>query len=250
VFWQLWSEALLNWVLRKRYWFNELAGLLGSILYFYAIILGLKSLSPGDDLGLDLGPLLLVFVAFNLTVATFQSIAYTIQSEVSQGTLEHLALARGGLLRQLLIRAFVEGLSGLLWAFLTLLPLALLLDVELRPASWWPLGLLPLFLSSLGFALGMGAIALYFKRVEGLFTIVQFLFLPYFFSLVRFDPWKAYLPFAPAVQLLRLSFTGKSLPPDLAAIALVQSFLFLAAGLGAMAWVYVQVRHKGVLGRY
>lgn len=250
MFWQLWSEVLLNWTLRKRYWFNELAGLLGSILYFYAIILGLKSLSTGDDLGLDLGPLLLVFAAFNLTVATFQSISYAIQSEVGQGTLEHLALARGGLLRQLLLRAFVEGLSGLLWAFFTMLPLALILGIELKPAFWWPLGLLPLFLSSLGFALAMGAIALYFKRVEGLFTIVQFLFLPYFFSLVRFDPWKAYLPFAPGVQLLRLGFTGASFPFGLAEIGFVQGFLFLAAGILAMAWAYARVRRKGILGRY
>ena len=82
MFWQLWSEVILDWALRKRYWFDELAGLLGSILYFYAIILGLSNLSPGSEAGLDLGPLLMVFVAFNLTVATFQSIAYTVQSEV------------------------------------------------------------------------------------------------------------------------------------------------------------------------
>lgn len=71
------------------------------------MVLGLRNLALKDlsDLGLDLGPLLLLFTAFSLVVATFQSVAYNVQSEAARGTLEHLGLARGGLLRQLLLRA-------------------------------------------------------------------------------------------------------------------------------------------------
>lgn len=158
VLWQLWSEILLDWSLTKRYWFDTLAGLLASVLFFYSMVLGLENLTPEGlaSLGLDLGPLLLVFAAFNLVVGTFQSIAYSVQSEAALGTLEHLGLARGGLLRQLLLRALVQGLAGITFNLLTLLPLVLLLGVRLTPASWWPLGLLPLYLAALGFALGMG----------------------------------------------------------------------------------------------
>ena len=252
VLWQLWSEILLDWSLTKRYWFDTLAGLLASVLFFYSMVLGLENLTPEGlaSLGLDLGPLLLVFAAFSLVVGTFQSIAYSVQSEAALGTLEHLGLARGGLLRQLLLRALVQGLAGITFNLLTLLPLVLLLGVRLTPASWWPLGLLPLYLAALGFALGMGALALQSKRVEGFFTIVQFLFLPYFFSLVRFEPWMTHLPFAPGAYLLRLAFTGEEVSPGLLLLALVQALLFLGAGLFARAWVYAAVRRRGLLGRY
>lgn len=32
--WPLWSEFLLSWARTRRYWFNTLANLGGSLLYF------------------------------------------------------------------------------------------------------------------------------------------------------------------------------------------------------------------------
>ena len=46
VLWQLWSEILLDWSLTKRYWFDTLAGLLASVLFFYSMVLGLENLTP------------------------------------------------------------------------------------------------------------------------------------------------------------------------------------------------------------
>ena len=248
--WPLWSEFLLSWARTRRYWFNTLANLGGSLLYFYAILLGFSRLTPEEGRFLDPGPLLLVFTAFNLTLFTFQSIAYTVQGEAQLGTLEHMALARGGLLRQLLLRALVQSLSGVLWSLLVLLPLALAFGVALGPLARWPLGFLPLFLAALGFGLLMGATALYFKQVDEFFTIVQFLFLPYFFYLVRFEPWMGHLPFAPGVHLLRLSPSGAAAPWDLLGLALFQGVLLFALGLWAMAYMYRLVRRRGILGRF
>ena len=248
--WPLWSEFLLSWARTRRYWFNTLANLGGSLLYFYAILLGFSRLTPEEGRFLDPGPLLLVFTAFNLTLFTFQSIAYTVQGEAQLGTLEHMALARGGLLRQLLLRALVQSLSGVLWSLLVLLPLALAFGVALGPLARWPLGFLPLFLAALGFGLLMGATALYFKQVDEFFTIVQFLFLPYFFYLVRFEPWMGHLPFTPGVHLLRLSLSGAEAPWDLLGLALFQGVLLFALGLWAMAYMYRLVRRRGILGRF
>ena len=231
-------------------WCRPLGDLGGSLLYFYAILLGFSRLTPEEGRFLDPGPLLLVFTAFNLTLFTFQSIAYTVQGEAQLGTLEHMALARGGLLRQLLLRALVQSLSGVLWSLLVLLPLALAFGVALGPLARWPLGFLPLFLAALGFGLLMGATALYFKQVDEFFTIVQFLFLPYFFYLVRFEPWMGHLPFAPGVHLLRLSLSGAEAPWDLLGLALFQGVLLFALGLWAMAYMYRLVRRRGILGRF
>ena len=248
--WPLWSEFLLSWARTRRYWFNTLANLGGSLLYFYAILLGFSRLTPEEGRFLDPGPLLLVFTAFNLTLFTFQSIAYTVQGEAQLGTLEHMALARGGLLRQLLLRALVQSLSGVLWSLLVLLPLALAFGVALGPLARWPLGFLPLFLAALGFGLLMGATALYFKQVDEFFTIVQFLFFFFFFYLFRFASWMWLLPFALGLSLLRLSLSGAEAPWDLLGLALFQGVLLFALGLWAMAYMYRLVRRRGILGRF
>ena len=69
--WPLWSEFLLSWARTRRYWFNTLANLGGSLLYFYAILLGFSRLAPEEARFLDPGPLLLVFTAFNLKTCTY-----------------------------------------------------------------------------------------------------------------------------------------------------------------------------------
>ena len=74
--------------------------------------------------------------------------------------------------------------------------------------------------------------------------------MPYFFYLVRFEPWMGHLPFAPGVHLLRLSLSGAEAPWDLLGLALFQGVLLFALGLWAMAYMYRLVRRRGILGRF
>lgn len=74
--------------------------------------------------------------------------------------------------------------------------------------------------------------------------------LPYFFTLAAWQPFMAYLPFAPGAHLLKLGLTGGAFDPGVFLLALLQGVLLLSLGLLAMGRMYALVRHKGLLGRY
>lgn len=247
---QLRAELLLSFQQLRVYWFNQLASLVADTVFFFAIAMGIRALAAGTEVPLSLGNLLLLYAAFGITVGMFQSIAFTLHNEATRGTLEHLALARGGLLRQLFLRALADTFFNVLYNGVVFLLLVLLLGVRLEPTPWFPLALLPVALSAMGFGFLMGTLALYFKQVMGLFTILQFLLLPYFFTLAAWQPFMAYLPFAPGAHLLKLGLTGGAFDPGVFLLALLQGVLLLSLGLLAMGRMYALVRHKGLLGRY
>ncbi len=246
--WQILAEFRLNLVMARRYWFNHVSSFVIDVLFFYALVVSVERL--GVATGPNLAALLLTYMAFQVIAEISMFFAFNLSDGAKTGVLEHLALARGGLLRQILFRALGDTAYMLFRQVFVLLLLALGLGVGLRATPWLPLGLLPLVLASMGFGLAIGALALYFKEITAFFSILRFLLLPYVLSMLRFEPCMVHLPFAPGVQLLRLGLTGEPLPLDLMGLALLQGLLFLALGFGALAWVYRLVRHKGILGRY
>lgn len=96
----------------KLYWLNFLSGMLADVLFFYAILIGLKSVTKTSLSDLDLGSLLALYGVSEFAGALWRTFALNILNESMLGTIEHLSLARGGLLTQLTVRAFVLGLNG------------------------------------------------------------------------------------------------------------------------------------------
>ncbi|WP_135257686.1 hypothetical protein [Thermus caldilimi] len=112
---QLLAEVRLTLNAARVYLPNQLAGLFADAVFFYAIWMAPNSLSPSDtrpSVGHG-GNILLMYAAFNIVVGTFQALAFAVSQEADRGTLEHLALARGGLLIQLLLRGFADTLFNL-----------------------------------------------------------------------------------------------------------------------------------------
>jgi ABC-2 type transport system permease protein len=103
-----------------------------------------------------------------------------LRNDALQGTLEHLALARGGLLSQLFVRLAVQGAYIILQSLLVLLILVALTKVSLEITPWWPLGVGVVLLAAVGLSLLMGALGLYFKEIDNVFTLIQFILIPYF----------------------------------------------------------------------
>ena len=112
------------------------------VLFFYAILIGLKSVTKTSLPDIDLGSLLALYGVFQFTGALWRTFASNILNESLLGTIEHLSLARGGLLTQLTVRAFVLGLNGGLYAAVVLLVLYWVSGISLQPSWWWPLGVL------------------------------------------------------------------------------------------------------------
>jgi ABC-2 type transport system permease protein len=248
-FTQLKAEVILTIQVLRRYWFSNLVGFFVDLVYFYAIFVAVRSLVPGENLP-GTPSLILMYTVLHLTLGFYTSFYRFLRNDALQGTLEHLALARGGLLSQLFVRLAVQGAYIILQSLLVLLILVALTKVSLEITPWWPLGVGVVLLAAVGLSLLMGALGLYFKEIDNVFTLIQFILIPYFLSFIQWQPYMAYLPFAPGAHLVRLGLTGGDFDRGIFLLALFQGLFLFAAGLLAMAYMYRMVRRWGILGRF
>jgi ABC-2 type transport system permease protein len=248
-FTQLKAEAILTIQVLRRYWFDNLVGFFVDLVYFYAIFVAVRSLVPGENLP-GTPSLILMYTVLHLTLGFYTSFYRFLRNDALQGTLEHLALARGGLLSQLFVRLAVQGAYIILQSLLVLLVLVALTKVTLEITPWWPLGVGVVLLAAVGLSLLMGALGLYFKQIDTVFTLIQFILIPYFLSFIQWQPYMAYLPFAPGAHLVRLGLTGGDFDRGIFLLALFQGLFLFAAGLLAMVYMYRMVRRWGILGRF
>jgi ABC-2 type transport system permease protein len=248
-FTQLKAEVILTIQILRRYWFDNLVGFFVDLVYFYAIFVAVRSLVPGENLP-GTPSLILMYTVLHLTLGFYTSFYRFLRNDALQGTLEHLALARGGLLSQLFVRLAVQGAYIILQSLLVLLVLVALTKVTLEITPWWPLGVGVVLLAAVGLSLLMGALGLYFKEIDNVFTLIQFILIPYFLSFIQWQPYMAYLPFAPGAHLVRLGLTGGDFDRGIFLLALFQGLFLFAAGLLAMVYMYRMVRRWGILGRF
>jgi len=248
-FTQLKAEVIFTIQVLRRYWFSNLVGFFVDLVYFYAIFVAVRSLVPGENLP-GTPSLILMYTVLQLTLGFYTSFYRFLRNDALQGTLEHLALARGGLLSQLFVRLAVQGAYIILQSLLVLLILVALTKVTLEITPWWPLGVGVVLLAAVGISLLMGALGLYFKEIDSVFTLIQFILIPYFLSFIQWQPYMAYLPFAPGAHLVRLGLTGGDFDRGIFLLALFQGLFLFAAGLLAMVYMYRMVRRWGILGRF
>jgi ABC-2 type transport system permease protein len=248
-FTQLKAEFIFAIQILRRYWFANLVGFFVDLVYFYAILVAVRSLVPGENLP-GTPSLILMYTVLQLTLGFYTSFYHFLRNDALQGTLEHLALARGGLLSQLFMRLAVQGTLTILQSLLVLLILVALTKVTLEITPWWPLGVGVVLLAAVGLSLLMGALGLYFKQIDTVFTLIQFILIPYFLSFIQWQPYMAYLPFAPGAHLVRLGLTGGDFDRGIFLLALFQGLFLFAAGLLAMVYMYRMVRRWGILGRF
>jgi ABC-2 type transport system permease protein len=248
-FTQLKAEVIFTIQVLRRYWFDNLVGFFVDLVYFYAIFVAVRSLVPGENLP-GTPSLILMYTVLHLTLGFYTSFYRFLRNDALQGTLEHLALARGGLLSQLFVRLAVQGAYIILQSLLVLLILVTLTKVSLEITPWWPLGVGVVLLAAVGLSLLMGALGLYFKQIDTVFTLIQFILIPYFLSFIQWQPYMAYLPFAPGAHLVRLGLTGGDFDRGIFLLALFQGLFLFAAGLLAMVYMYRMVRRWGILGRF
>ena len=77
------------------------------------------------------------------------------------------------------MRLAVQGAYIILQSLLVLLILVALTKVSLEITPWWPLGVGVVLLAAVGLSLLMGALGLYFKEIDNVFTLIL---IPYFLS--------------------------------------------------------------------
>ncbi|WP_287417992.1 hypothetical protein [Oceanithermus sp.] len=245
------AEAILSFAQFRRYFLNSLLSLGIMVLFFYGLFYGIALFVRAPLGGSSLSSLVLGFVVWTFTLGILHGIAQEIQTEATRGTLEQLALGRYRLETLFVVRSAFTVVVSLLMALIIVAALQAVTGVRLHFNPGGLPALLILALGVVGLSLALGALALYFKDVSMLFTIIQFGFLPYILAAKDAFAGQALLPLAPALHLAFRSFVGgEPVTTAMAATALLNALVLFLAGLGLFRWVYGVVRRKGNLSMY
>jgi ABC-2 type transport system permease protein len=149
--------------------------------------------------------------------------------------------------------------SGVDTLFVTLTILFAIMLLTGRSLNFSPTALAPIgsiLLGSFGVAFLMGALALWFKRVQQLTNLGQFVLL--FLVIVPFESWTGWaravsfaLPFVPGVGMMReVLARGQDLDWTVLGLAYANGLFYAVAGLVLFRAIVARVKRLGTLGWY
>ncbi len=235
--------------------------LLGQIvmitLLFYGLFLGaLYIAGPSAQFGARLDALVVGYVLWTLALFAIGQMSWGLMEEAREGTLEQVFLSPYGPVRVYLAR----NLAGLLINLaLNLGILFLIMALTGARVRLDPLALLPLIgvmLASYGVGFALGAMALFFKRIQAFLQTFQFVLM--FLIMTPFEQLPgvlgalgALLPLAPGVGMMRgLMARGEAFDPVPFAVALANGLAYFLAGIWVFSATVRVVKRRGMLGGY
>lgn len=254
------GEMRVQLILRRRYWPEEFATLIGFILIFVAIFFGVQLFTGGTMISGWGEEAAIRYAIWVLCLTAFAGLPQRVQEEAMTGVLEQRFLApKGGI--SSLIMSHAVGL--LLWAFLTILLFLALLLVTRTPVHF-DAGIVPVILLILigieGVGFLLGGLALLIKRIGAVTQLLETAFLG--LALLPADrlpdSWRAAvqtLPMANGLPLLndlllnRASFLAAVGRPDFW-VLLISSFGYLGLGVAALQQMVRWAKRQGLLSQY
>jgi len=240
----------------SRYPMELLGGFLSVLMVFALFFYGARYLAGPAFFGDRLETLVVSLLAWTLALSLLSHIASTLAEEALSGILEQLALTRPGLLGVVLTRSALSLLQMGLLNIPLFLAVTLISGARLDFDWLILLPLLTLALGALGLGLLLGGLALIYKRLGQLISILQFPLLGLF--LIRFEalarPWGDLgylLPLTPSVGALRLILGREQVPEwSLLVLSGVNALAYLVLGLVFFRRALRSARRQGTLGTH
>ncbi|MFC4360065.1 ABC transporter permease [Halobium salinum] len=252
--------TLLRAVARKqalllvRYPLNTVSQVFGLYVFFLLLFYGGQAVG-GAAFDESLGGLVVGFFLFTMAVVAYAGLSWDVTREAQWGTLEQLFMSPHGFGRVFAVKVVVNVLFSLLWGGL-ILGLMLLttgrtLVVDLFTVV--PLALLTLA-SAVGVGFVFGGLALVYKRIENVFSLVQFAFVGLIAAPLGQYPFLRWLPLAQGSSLLgRAMREGVRLwefEPSALAVLSGTAVAYLLVGYVLFGLASRRARRLGVLGHY
>lgn len=237
-----------------RYPLNTLSRFLTMVIFFLVIFFGGRSVA-GPALTDSLEGLIVGFFLFTLAMTAYSGLAWDVTREAQWGTLERLFMSPYGFGTVMAVKALVNVCLSFLWGFALLV---VMMGVSGRWVTVDPLTVVPLALVTLGSVVGIGfcfaGLALVYKRLENLFPLVQFGFVPLIAAPVGSVEWLKLLPVAHGSYLTRLAMAeGQALwtfPLSELGVLVATTAAYLALGYYCFHRASITARRRGLLGHY
>lgn len=238
----------------SRYAFDTVASMVAMYLLFLVVFFGITGIG-GLDEGKTLSSIVLGFNVWILLMFAYSSVAGGLVGDAQTGTLEQLAMSPQGLLSTVLARFWVSFL------FLFVQITILLGAAMLTTGRWLRFdlsGVAPLLLITgaaiLGIGLVMGGLALVFKRVQSVSSLLQFALIALVVAPVDKFPILKLVPVSFGYQLLNdVMVEGVSItdvPIGDLALLVLGTVAFLSVGIVVFKMMESAARDRALLGQY
>lgn len=238
-----------------RYPVEWLTGIVVLYAIFLMLFLGAKTFG-GDAIQsrAALSALVVGYVVFMLTQQAYQSFSNQIFQESTTGTLEQLALSPYGLLRVMLVDFLAQSVVAVFQLGIVILPIMATTGLWLHFDIISVAVLLGLTMTGvLGLGLGLGSLAMVFKRIGGVVGLLGLSFMLLVAAPVDRYPVLKLLPVAHGNFELRQVLVGRSSifarPRELAILFGVSS-VYVLLGMVAFRFMDARARERGLLGQY
>ena len=238
----------------SRYAFDTVASLVAMYLLFLVVFFGIRGVG-GLTEGQTLSSIILGFNVWVLLMFAYSSVAAGLVGDAQTGTLEQLAMSPQGLLSTVLVRFWVS------FVFI-FAQIAILFTLAMVTTGRWlhldMLSVIPLLLLTgtaiLGIGLMMGGLALVFKRVQSVSSLLQFALIALVVAPVDRLPILKIVPVSLGYQLLNgvmvddVSITA--IPAGDLGLLLAGTCIFLFIGIAVFKMMESTARDRGLLGQY
>jgi ABC-2 type transport system permease protein len=251
------AEIQRSWLLLSRYLVEAIGGVVATTFVFYGLFLSTRYIAgPTLEFGDRLDSVIVGYILWTLVLFIMGDVAGGLQDEARTGTLEQMFLTPYGAARVFVMRAIAS-----LTIQLTLnLLIVVVIIVSTQSKLAFPPILVPPFVTALlgayGLAFIVGSLALIFKQVQQILSILQFGLL--LLLAAPTETWTGglkyvgwLLPIAPGAGLLRdVMARGLELDDMRMAIASLNGAFYFTLGILLFRWAERLVKRQGKLGGY
>ncbi|WP_238709550.1 ABC transporter permease [Natronorubrum halophilum] len=237
-----------------RYPVNTFSNLLLTYLFFLLIFFGGQAIA-GPALTESLDGIIVGFFLWTMSSLSFGYLAYSVSAEAQWGTLEQLYMTPFGIRTIMVVKAVVGTTINFGWGVVMLLLMLVTSDqtLQIDIVTVLSLGVLTLA-SALGIGFLFAGLALLYKRIEDLLSLVNFLIVGFIAVPVGSYSLLKALPLAQGSYLLRQTMEDGILVWELPAVELLilvaTAVAYVGVGYYVFWWSQRRARRKGILGHY
>ncbi|MCU0570576.1 MAG: ABC transporter permease [Oculatellaceae cyanobacterium Prado106] len=251
------AELKRSWIQLLRYSTEVIGGIVATTVIFYGLFLSTRYIAgPGLQFGDRLDAVIIGYVLWSLVLFIMGDVSGGLQNEARTGTLEQLFLSPYGASRLFLVRAIASLFIQLMTNLVILIIIIVITRTQLAFPPTLVIPLICVLMGAYGLAFTVGSLALIFKQVQQLLSILQFGLLlllaaptESWTGQLRWLGWV--LPMTPGAGLLRdLMARGLPLNPERVAIALTNGIFYLGLGMLLFRWAEKITKRQGKLGGY
>lgn len=242
-----------------RYKFNTIMEFLTFYIIFMAMFLGLNFFGQNMEasplkLGGTLENLIVGYFIWMIMLVAYSSVAYSISSDSTKGTLEQICMSSLGLHSVVVVRSIANLFINIVFCFV------LLLFIMMTTGYWLNINVISLtviiiigIFSIFGISLMLGGLTVIFKQINSFLNIMQF----FLIGLVMFDinPMASiFVPFRPAINMVyditKKDFNLLSFSPLDYLFLILNSAIYFIIGLVVFNYCSKVAKKKGLLGQY